>query len=237
MLVFLTSQVGLKWAIALELALAMSLFLHELGHCSVALRKGCRVREVTLYVIGGAAHMEHIPKKPRDELLMAIAGPAVSALLALIFWFLNNAFPIARINQLPGGPTFFACIFGLNLMLVLFNMLPAFPMDGGRVLRAALSNRLGRLRATAIAARLGMLFALLFVLQGLLSTTVFPLDENWGTNLRALMLCAIGFFVYTAADAEYTNVRMQEGDIGQADAMRFFHRQRQRILNVRSPDR
>ncbi len=222
MVVFLCTQFGFVWGLMLEVALGASIILHELGHCYVALRKNCPVRDISLMVIGGAAQMERIPRKPRDEFLMAIAGPAVSLVLAILFTFLARVIPMAPIPNTPW--TYLELIAALNTMLVLFNLLPAFPMDGGRVLRAALSPRLGRLRATAIAARLGKLLALLFLLYGIVASTITVQGGAWGFNMRALLFAAIGFFVYMAAEGEYFLVRVQEGDLGPNDKPDFFRR-------------
>ena len=174
-----------------------SVALHELGHSYVALRKGCRVRQITLMCIGGAAQMEQIPRRPRDEFLMAIAGPAVSLLIGAI--------------ALPGGlylivtttgvwrylSSFLFAVGVMNLGWVVFNLLPAFPMDGGRILRAMLTPKLGRLRATSVAARLGKLIAIAFGILGFAYYGYF-------------MLVVIAFFVYAAADNELKLVQLQE---------------------------
>ncbi|MCF7849867.1 MAG: site-2 protease family protein, partial [Kiritimatiellales bacterium] len=115
-----------------------SVALHELGHSFVAMRKGCYVKEIVLSPIGGVAKMSNIPTKPMDEFQVAIAGPLVSLSLAAILLF--APFPLLF------------WIGAVNAGLFLFNLLPAFPMDGGRVLRAFLTRKKGRLEATRIAA-------------------------------------------------------------------------------------
>ncbi len=169
-----------------------SVALHELGHSFVALRKGCRVREITLLFIGGAAMMEDIPRKPKDEFQMAIAGPMVSlAIGALLFfgspWLFGAQSAIGEI---------FAHIGFINFVLAGFNLLPSFPMDGGRVFRAMLTPKLGRLKATWIASRLGKLMAVAFGIYGLMEGGFF--------------LVAIAFFIYTGAENEYRMVAWQE---------------------------
>jgi Zn-dependent protease len=179
----------------LGVALVLSIVLHELGHSAVAIRSGCRVRSITLLCIGGAAQMEEIPSRPRAELLMAVAGPAVSLVLGLSVLMLGLRLP--GLPEVRGTPLNLVELIGVvNLGLVAFNLLPAFPMDGGRVLRAALTPRLGRLKATFIAARVGKIIAVLFGVRGFFT-------YDW-------ILVVIAFFVFTAASNEYNIVRMQE---------------------------
>ena len=168
-----------------------SVALHELGHSWVAIHKGCRVREIMLLPIGGAAKMESIPTRPMDEFLMAAAGPAVSFLLSGLFLLLALAgiFSGLCVN-----------LFKINLMLFGFNLLPAFPMDGGRIFRAFMTPRIGRLRATALAARIGRIMAVIGGLYGLI---------HWQP-----MLILIAIYIYNAAGAEYRMLyaqQMQQG--------------------------
>lgn len=191
-----TENAGWKQA-AFALALAAAMFvgvaLHELGHSLVALRKGCRVREITLLFIGGVAQMDRLPARPRDELVMALAGPAVSVALGTVLFF-----PGLRLmgRGSPFWGELIAIAGGINYGWAVFNLLPAFPMDGGRVLRALLTRRLGRLRATALAARLGKVLAIAMGLVG-----------GWGIPALGLrrnpMLIAIAVFVFVAARREY----------------------------------
>lgn len=193
----LASDYGALLGTLVMVGLFTSIALHELGHSVVALAQGCRVREILLMPIGGAAQLERIPSRPRDEFLMAIAGPAVSFALAMAGIFLGPwvpspwVYPQLQVNL-------FQFLGWVNLGLVVFNLLPSFPMDGGRVLRAMLTPRLGRLRATYIAARLGKAMAILFGVYGLLGPR-----QSWS-------LIAIAFFIYIAAGNEYRAVRMQE---------------------------
>ncbi|MCC7299734.1 MAG: site-2 protease family protein, partial [Verrucomicrobia bacterium] len=164
-----------------------SIALHELGHSWVAIRKGCKVREILLLPIGGVAKMDAIPSRPMDEFLVAVAGPLTSFALAGLFWLLCE----------PGFLTMlFASLSGINLMLGLFNLLPSFPMDGGRIFRAALTPRLGRLKATALAARIGRILAVAGGLFGLI-------DHDY-------ILVLIAIFIYQAAGAEYRAVYLQQ---------------------------
>ncbi len=185
---------GLVVAILLVAGVFSSIALHELGHSFVALRTGARVREITLMFMGGAARMEHLPRRPRDELLMALAGPAVSVALGGIFILAGNAL---RGTMLAWPGAFIRLLGILNLYLAGFNLLPSFPMDGGRVLRAALTPRLGRVKATFIAARLGRILAILFGLYGFLAE-----PRRW-------ILVAVAFFIYSAAGREYEMVRAE----------------------------
>jgi Zn-dependent protease len=172
-----------------------SIVLHELGHSLVAMAQGCRVREIMLMPIGGAAQLDRIPTRPMQEFLMAIAGPAVSLALGLAGIFFG---PLVAAPEVPDWHiNIFVFLGRVNMGLVVFNLLPSFPMDGGRVLRALLTPRMGRVRATYIAARLGKLMATLFGIYGVLPP-------------MSLSLIAIAFFIYIAAGNEYRSVLMQE---------------------------
>ena len=161
------------------LALILTVFgivvLHELGHALAARRYGIATRDITLLPIGGVARLERMPRDPRQELVVALAGPAVNVALALALLvplFLLEGRDAALRAVLPTGRmldgSLLATLVGMNVWLALFNLLPAFPMDGGRVLRAVLAMRSGdHARATATAARVGRLFALVFGLGGL----------------------------------------------------------------------
>jgi len=178
-----------------------SIALHELGHSFVAIRKGCRVREITLMFMGGVAKMERIPSKPADEFLMAIAGPAVSMLIGA-----GSLLVGLRLSSIGWGAVggLLKLLGTVNLFLACFNLIPAFPMDGGRVLRALLTKKMGRVKATFIASRIGRFVAVLFGLVGLFGLPGVP-----GFEQRNLILVAIAFFIYISAGREYTMVRMQ----------------------------
>jgi Zn-dependent protease len=167
-----------------SIALFASVALHELGHSWVAIRKGCHVREIMLLPIGGVAKMDSIPSRPMDELLVAAAGPLTSFVLAALFnWLGDFAF-------------LFISLRNVNLMLGLFNLLPSFPMDGGRIFRAFMTPRLGRLKATELAARIGRIMAIAGGIFGLFQGNFF--------------LILIAIFIYQAAGAEYRAVYMQQ---------------------------
>ena len=167
-----------------------SVALHEVGHSLVARTKGSRILEILLLPIGGMARLDQLPKRPADEIQTALAGPAVSLALGLAgLWFAPLLVPLNPILAFMVNE-----LGRINLMLVLFNLIPSFPMDGGRVFRAALVPRLGRLAATQLAAKVGRAFAWLF---GLLA--VLPLLRGGQISFSLLL---IAFFVHQSAGAE-----------------------------------
>jgi len=147
--------------VAFMVAVFASVVAHELGHALTARGFGIATRQILLLPIGGVAQIEQKHMRPRVELLVALAGPIVSFLLAGIL------FTFAAVSGDLGADGFLGSLAWTNLGLAVFNMLPAFPMDGGRVLRAALSSRIGHLRATRIAATIGKVSAFGFAALGL----------------------------------------------------------------------
>jgi Zn-dependent protease len=183
----------------LLLAMFACVVLHELGHALMARRFGIETANITLYPIGGVARLTRIPRAPGAELLIALAGPAVN--FAIIAFMLGlDALGVIEIGSFSGMSSFLGEVLIVNLVLGLFNLVPAFPMDGGRVLRAALSGWLGRARATSVAASVGRAIALLGGLYSLL-------HFSWPITLLHLALAA---FIYFAASAEEAGVLAEE---------------------------
>lgn len=184
---------SILWGALAATGLFASVALHELGHSIVAIARGCRVREILLLPIGGVAQLEGLPRNPRDEMLIAVAGPAVSLLLFLSFGAVALFFHLLRLMT---PALLFGMLSGINLMLALFNLLPSFPMDGGRIFRAWMTPRVGRLEATRRAAIMGRVMAVLFGLIGFFQGNIF--------------LMGIAVFIYVAAGAEYRMVAARE---------------------------
>ena len=181
------------WSVVFIMSLFLCVVLHEFGHALTARRFGIRTESITLLPIGGVANMERMPDKPREELLVALAGPAVNlAIVAIIFIFhfiILGKFPPFKFDQLYiSSSNFLILFYSANLYLACFNLLPAFPMDGGRVLRAIISFFRDRASATRIAARIGQLVAIGFIL--------------FGIKNDMYTLALVGFFVLYAAGAE-----------------------------------
>jgi Zn-dependent protease len=199
--------VALTWVVLVVLMFAC-VVLHEFGHALTARRFGIRTRDITLYPIGGVARLERMSDKPWEEFWIAVAGPAVNVVIAGVLAPLLVASLVLQ-GRLPTSldsvwsDLFYSnSLLGYlvlwNLGMVAFNMLPAFPMDGGRVLRALLAARLGLLRATEIATRVAVVVAMLFVLAGL----------GWfGEWFNNPFLVIIAFFVFLMGQQELAMVR------------------------------
>ncbi|HJR15332.1 MAG TPA: site-2 protease family protein [Gemmatimonadales bacterium] len=171
------------------LAVFGCILLHEFGHIFTARRFGVRTPDVILLPIGGVARLERIPEEPRQELLIAIAGPAVTAIIALVLYvIIRLSGNDAGLGDLSPSRPFLSLLMNVNVYLLLFNLIPAFPMDGGRVLRAVLASRMGLVRGTRVAATLGQVLA---GVGGLYAITI-------GHPLAVL----VAFFVFLGASAE-----------------------------------
>lgn len=182
--------------------------LHEIGHATMARRFGIRTQDITLLPIGGVARLCRIPEEPHKELLIALAGPVVNVVIAASLYagMLISGLPISPIEGALTEASFLTSIFWFNVVVVAFNMLPAFPMDGGRVFRALLARRRGYVEATQSAARIGQAIAIAFIFIGLTS--------NW-------LLAIVGVFVFLGATAEAKSVEVRALTAGAtvADAM------------------
>ncbi|MCM4167147.1 Putative zinc metalloprotease Rip3 [Arenibacter antarcticus] len=160
---------------ALIVVLFGCVVLHELGHALTAKKFNIKTRKILLLPIGGVASLEKMPEKPGQELLVALAGPAVNIVIAFLLalviplnhYFSLNATVLEELLYKPSLQNFLFYLFIANIMLAFFNLIPAFPMDGGRVLRALLSYKLGRVEATRIASGIGQGLAVMFFVLGL----------------------------------------------------------------------
>ena len=171
-----------------------SVLAHEFGHALVARHYGIHTRRIVLWPIGGVAQLEGEPRSPKQELHIALAGPAVNFVLAAALFVVVNLLGLSNSGLLS---SLLSSLMIANLTLGLFNLVPAFPMDGGRVLRAFLATRLGGGRATEIAVNVGKVAAVLFVIAGLFGNP---------------MLMLVGAFVWFAAGAEGRHIPYRSGD-------------------------
>lgn len=200
---------GLAWDgilvfAGLMLALFACVVLHEFGHALAARRFGVGTKDITLSPIGGIARLNRLPEKPIQEFIVAIAGPLVNVVIALVLGTALWLFAPSVMPEYANGTAeifskrsnFFPLLFLLNIALVVFNLLPAFPMDGGRMLRSLLSIRLGRLKATRIASLIGRIIAVMLFVFAIYKTDI--------------VLGLISLFVFVMAAQEYYAVRLED---------------------------
>ncbi|HSG70566.1 MAG TPA: site-2 protease family protein, partial [Planctomycetaceae bacterium] len=185
--------------VLLVLTLFACVVLHELGHALMARRFGVKTRDITLFPIGGVARLDRIPEVPFHEFLVAIAGPAVNVVIAgVLFIVLELLGSLDELSQIQVvGGSFLTKLMWVNVALVVFNLIPAFPMDGGRMLRALLATRMSRVKATNIAASIGQGIAIVFAIAGVMIPGMF-------------MLLFIAMFVYLGAQGEAQATEIRE---------------------------
>ncbi len=184
--------------IAFILLLFLCVLLHEFGHALAAKAFGIHTPDITLLPIGGVARLERMPEKPSQELIVALAGPAVNVVIALALFAVVGRSGLMNMDAVE-GPNLLVKLMVINVWLVLFNMLPAFPMDGGRVLRALLATRMNYARATQIAATVGQGCAFIFGFIGLFGP--------W-------LLIFIALFIYIGASQEAAVAQMRAVSTG-----------------------
>ncbi len=204
--------VYIAMATAATLLFFLSILLHELGHSVVSQRHGIPVPAITLLFIGGVAEISREPDDPRTELKIALAGPLVS--LALVGLYTLIAL-LCKVAEFPEGTLVFRWLAAVNLLLVIFNAIPGYPLDGGRVLRALLWMRSGGFRrATFITSRVGVGFSWLLIFLGILTI----LGGQWG---QGLIFLVIGIFLKSAAETGYNQALSREilEGLGVADLM------------------
>lgn len=190
------------------LAIFGCVVLHEFGHALTAKKYGIKTRDITLLPIGGVARLERMPDKPIQELWVALAGPLVNVVIAgVIYIWIQGTGGLQPLEDLSvSGGSFLERLMVVNIFLVIFNMIPAFPMDGGRVLRALLALRMNYTRATQIAATIGQGIALLFGLVGLFTNPI-------------LIFIALFVWIGAAQEASMTKIKSALGGIPVSQAM------------------
>jgi Zn-dependent protease/predicted transcriptional regulator len=199
LLIFFLSG-GIKW-LALLLGVFCFVTLHEICHSLVAKSYGIEVREITLLPIGGVASMSSMPEKPSQEFFISIAGPLFNLIVVAVFYvpiksLLGQDILFYRPFSTATWPLTLSYLYWINLILAIFNLIPAFPMDGGRVLRSLLAQKMGYYKATKVAVNLGHIFALIFAYFGIIRFNI--------------ILIAIAIFIYVAASNEELQADLKE---------------------------
>jgi Zn-dependent protease/CBS domain-containing protein len=203
------------------LLIFLCVLLHEFGHALAARTFGIRTPDITLLPIGGVARLERMPANPQQEFVIAIAGPAVNVLIAIVIYVvMGGTIPVTEFDPVDtASGTLLDNLLEVNLMLVVFNMIPAFPMDGGRVLRALLATRMRYPAATRLAARIGQVIAVLLGLYSLAPSDIQIL------GFGGPMLGFIAIFVFLGAQQELAYAQFRETAqnlrVGQAMITRF----------------
>lgn len=183
-------------AVLFILAVFACVLIHELGHSLIARRFGKEAKSITLLPIGGIATMEEMPEKPSQEIAMSIVGPFINlAIAGILYLFVGRWTGISAPNLYPDSTqAFFAGLIGVNIMLAIFNLIPAFPMDGGRVLRGIFALKMDYGRATSLAVSIGQGLSMLFIFYGVFF-------NFW--------LALIGLFLYMGAGSEKQQVMLR----------------------------
>lgn len=191
--------VQLFWSVLFLFAVFASIILHEYGHALVAAFFGINAKRITIYPIGGIASIEKLPENPRQELLISAAGPVVSfCLAALLFLFAPQEFSFRNLNEFSADLNKENLLFALgfvNIAVAVFNLIPAFPMDGGRILRALLAFRFNYIKATAIATQVGKITAFVVI--------------AWALLTMNFILSLVGVFIIVFARAEESYLQLK----------------------------
>jgi stage IV sporulation protein FB len=200
-----TGPWGALSAVILWLLLFLCVLLHEFGHALAAKAYGIKTADITLMPMGGVARLERMPEKPMEELVVVIAGPLVNLAIAIVLggiWlFSGSRFGGQILSQAPEISSLLIWLLAANVAMFLFNLIPAFPLDGGRILRALLATQMDYAKATQIAASIGQGLALVLGLIGLF-------------NPSYVMLILIAVFIYMGAETESSFVQMRDATIG-----------------------
>ncbi|OGQ37548.1 MAG: hypothetical protein A3A85_06625, partial [Deltaproteobacteria bacterium RIFCSPLOWO2_01_FULL_42_9] len=176
--------------------------IHELSHSYTSNKLGLDIKEIKLFIFGGVAQLTKEPEDPATELKIAVAGPAASIALAGIFWILTQL--VKTFHLYPIAAAIFEYLTTINIVLVVFNMIPGFPLDGGRVLRAIWWKKTGDIqKATQAASKAGKGFSLLLILFGF--TQIF-----FGNFVGGLWMVFIGMFLQQAAESSYSQLLVKK---------------------------
>lgn len=196
---------GMFWNIVMLLAFFTCVVLHELGHSFTAMHFGVGVRRILLMPIGGMAEFDRIPRQPGREFLITLAGPAVNFAIAALLWALVGVpagWPLGNVEFAADARGFGQLLLSWNLLMGCFNLIPVFPMDGGRIFRALLATRLPYLRATFVAATVGKVLAVVAALAAVL-------------YFNRPLTAALFLFIFFAGEMEYRAVKRGEIDEAQ----------------------